>query len=192
MKRLLQWLALVALLSRPALEAAPRNIIFILTDDHRFDAMGFAGHPFLETPHLDSIARNGVYLPNAFVTTALCSPSRASILTGQYAHRHGVVDNNNPVRSDLLFFPQSLQQAGYKTYDLQKDPGETTNLVFSAEHQSIVREMNGRLFETLKATDGMFIPLQPDRGGSSNLRREAGSKPAEFPRELLRKKDRNN
>jgi len=54
-------------------------------------------------------------LKNAFVTTALCSPSRASILTGQYAHRHGVVDNNNPVRSDLVFFPQLLQKAGYQT-----------------------------------------------------------------------------
>jgi len=95
--------------------AAPRNIVFILTDDHRYDAMGFIGHPFLETPNMDSIARNGVHLRNAFVTTALCSPSRASILTGLYAHRHGVVDNNNPVRADLVFFPQLLQGAGYRT-----------------------------------------------------------------------------
>jgi N-acetylglucosamine-6-sulfatase len=98
-----------------ALSAAPRNIVFILTDDHRFDAAGFAEHPFLETPHLDNLAKGGAYLPNAFVTTALCSPSRASILTGQFAHRHGVVDNNNPVRADLVFFPQLLQRAGYKS-----------------------------------------------------------------------------
>lgn len=111
-------LALPALLSgAPAAPATPkpRNIVFILVDDHRYDALGFAGHPFLETPHLDSLARNGVHFPNAFVTTALCSPSRASVLTGQYAHRHGVVDNNNPVRTDLEFFPQRLQQAGYTT-----------------------------------------------------------------------------
>jgi N-acetylglucosamine-6-sulfatase len=94
---------------------APRNIVFILTDDHRYDAMGFMGHPFLETPHLDSMARNGVHLANAFVTTSLCSPSRASILTGLYAHRHGAVDNQHPVRSDLVFFPQLLQRAGYTT-----------------------------------------------------------------------------
>ncbi len=62
----------------------PRNIIFILTDDHRYDAMGFLkGQSFLETPHLDAMAANGVHAPNAFVTTALCSPSRASILTGK-------------------------------------------------------------------------------------------------------------
>ena len=60
----------------------PRNVIFILTDDHRFDAMGFMDHPFLETPHLDSMAHNGVHLKNENVTTSLCSPSLASILTG--------------------------------------------------------------------------------------------------------------
>ena len=78
-------------------EAKPRNVVFILTDDHRYDAMGFMGHPFLKTPHLDSMARNGVHLKNAFVTTSLCSPSRASILTGLYTHKHRVIDNNRLV-----------------------------------------------------------------------------------------------
>lgn len=95
--------------------SAPRSIVFILSDDHRYDAMGFMGHSFLKTPHLDSLAKNGVHARNACVTTALCSPSRASILTGLYAHHHGVVDNNNPVRADLVFFPELLQQAGYTT-----------------------------------------------------------------------------
>lgn len=95
--------------------AKPRNIIFILTDDQRYDAMGFMGHPFLETPNIDSLARNGVHLKNAFVTTSLCSPSRASILTGLYAHRHHVVDNNNPVPKGTTFFSQYLQNSGYQT-----------------------------------------------------------------------------
>ncbi len=95
--------------------AKPRNVVLILTDDHRHDAMGFAGHPFLQTPHMDALARNGAHLQNAFVTTSLCSPSRASILSGLYMHRHGVVDNNNPVPGGLTFFPQYLQQAGYRT-----------------------------------------------------------------------------
>ncbi|HXG65334.1 MAG TPA: sulfatase-like hydrolase/transferase, partial [Blastocatellia bacterium] len=93
----------------------PRNIVFILADDHRYDAMGFMGHPFLETPNMDALARNGAHMQNAFVTTALCSPSRASILTGLYAHRHRVVDNNNPVPPGTIFFSQYLQQAGYQT-----------------------------------------------------------------------------
>src|SRR5262245_15586836 len=92
-----------------------RNIVLIVTDDHRHDAMGFAGHPFLKTPHLDGLARGGAHLRNAFVTTSLCSPSRASILTGLYAHRHRVIDNNNPVPAGLTFFPQYLQAAGYDT-----------------------------------------------------------------------------
>jgi N-acetylglucosamine-6-sulfatase len=98
-----------------AAQAAPRNIVIVLSDDHRYDAMGFMGHPFLQTPHLDSLARNGVHFRNAFVTTALCSPSRASILTGQYAHRHRVVDNNNPVPPGTTFFAEHLQRAGYDT-----------------------------------------------------------------------------
>jgi N-acetylglucosamine-6-sulfatase len=94
----------------------PRNVIFILTDDQRYDALGFLrGQQFLETPHMDALARRGVHLPNAYVTTALCSPSRASILTGQYAHRHRVVDNDSPVPPGLVFFPQYLQRAGYET-----------------------------------------------------------------------------
>ena len=93
----------------------PRNIIYILSDDHRYDAMGFMGHPFLETPHLDSLAKNGVHAKNAFVTTSLCSPSRASVLTGQYAHRHRVVDNSTPTPPGIHFFSQDLQKAGYET-----------------------------------------------------------------------------
>jgi N-acetylglucosamine-6-sulfatase len=96
--------------------AKPRNVVFILTDDHRFDALGFLKpQTFVETPHLDRMAQGGAYLPNAFVTTSLCSPSRASILTGLYAHKHRVVDNNNPVPKDLVFYGQYLQQAGYET-----------------------------------------------------------------------------
>ncbi len=95
--------------------ATPRHIVFILSDDHRYDAMGFMGHPFLQTPSMDRIARAGVHVRNAFVTTALCSPSRATILTGRYAHQHRVVDNNNPVPAGTVFFPQYLQRAGYET-----------------------------------------------------------------------------
>jgi arylsulfatase A-like enzyme len=83
---------------RPA-PAAPRNVVFILGDDHRFDFMSFVpGHPpFLTTPQFDRMAAGGAHLGNAFVTTSLCSPSRASILTGQYAHRHRIVDNTSPI-----------------------------------------------------------------------------------------------
>ncbi|PQO25721.1 acetylglucosamine-6-sulfatase [Blastopirellula marina] len=91
------------------------NVVFILIDDMRYDAMGFTGHPFLKTPEIDAMAARGANFTNAFVTTSLCSPSRASILTGQYMHNHGVVDNNDTDMSQTIFFPQYLQKAGYKT-----------------------------------------------------------------------------
>ncbi len=90
------------------------NVIFILTDDQRYDAMGFLNHE-LKTPNIDRMAEEGTYFPNAFVTTALCSPSRATILTSQYMHDHGIVDNNAGFKKDVVFFPEKLKEAGYKT-----------------------------------------------------------------------------
>ena len=92
----------------------PRNVIYILTDDQRFDELGFM-NPVIDTPNMDELAQNGVHFKNAFVTTALCSPSRASILTGQYMHNHGVVDNNKPAKEGTIYFPSYLQEAGYET-----------------------------------------------------------------------------
>jgi arylsulfatase A-like enzyme len=94
----------------------PRNVIFILSDDHRHDFMGFMGKvPWLQTPALDRMAASGCHVQNAFVTTSLSSPSRASILTGLYSHEHTVVDNEAPVPDNLTWFPQYLQKAGYQT-----------------------------------------------------------------------------
>ncbi|HMF74335.1 MAG TPA: sulfatase [Bryobacteraceae bacterium] len=99
-----------------AAPAKRRNIIFVLTDDQRYDALGFMkAQPFLETPNMDRLAREGAHCKNAFVTTSLCSPSRASMLTGKYAFQHKIVDNNTPIPPGTTFFPQYLQKAGYKT-----------------------------------------------------------------------------
>ena len=93
-----------------------KNIIFIIADDHRYDAMGFMKKiPWLETPGLDRLAAEGMHIRNAYVSTALCSPSRASVLTGMYAHSHTVVDNTAPEPEDIVYFPQLLQKAGYQT-----------------------------------------------------------------------------
>lgn len=93
----------------------PRNLVFILSDDHRYDMISGAGHPWLKTPHMDRLARGGALFSNAFATISLCSPSRACILTGQYAHSHGVIDNVTPLPDSLPTFPKVLQQAGYRT-----------------------------------------------------------------------------
>jgi arylsulfatase A-like enzyme len=100
-----------------AISDVPPNIIFLLTDDQRWDAAGFMGNDIVQTPHLDSLAAAGTVFENAYVTTAICAISRASILTGQYASRHGVLDFDTSL-SDSAFrqtYPARLQQAGYYT-----------------------------------------------------------------------------
>jgi arylsulfatase A-like enzyme len=106
----------VAAVSNAAAASPPkqRNIVFVLVDDLRFDSMGFLT-PGLKTPNIDFLASNGVYFPNAVVTSALCSPSRATILTGRTARNHGVIDNNNSSEKGLVFFPEYLRSAGYQT-----------------------------------------------------------------------------
>jgi N-acetylglucosamine-6-sulfatase len=108
-----------AVTAAPAVHAqsTPRNIIFFLTDDHRYDFIGALDHPFLKghTPNLDRLLQSGVHFRNAFVTTSLCSPSRASILTGRYMHEHGVSDNFTPLNPQLPTFPALLQKRGYRT-----------------------------------------------------------------------------
>lgn len=93
------------------------NIVVIVVDDLRWDELGCAGHPFVNTPHIDRIANEGVRFRNAFCTAVLCSPSRASILTGQYVHRHGIVDNTerSAASHQLVTFPRLLRDAGYAT-----------------------------------------------------------------------------
>ncbi|MHC4177342.1 MAG: sulfatase family protein [Planctomycetota bacterium] len=100
-----------------AAEAAKKrpNVVFILTDDQRWDQLSCEGHPFLETPAIDRIAAEGARFANMFVTTSLCSPSRASFLSGLYAHSHGVVNNFTDYPADLPSFPRRLQESGYET-----------------------------------------------------------------------------
>ena len=109
-------LALSTFAQSPSPQSRP-NILFILMDDHRFDDLACAGHPFVKTPHIDRIAREGALFKNAFVTTPLCSPSRSTFLTGQYAHRTGNTDNTaRDKRShELVTFPRLLHDAGYET-----------------------------------------------------------------------------
>ena len=91
------------------------NIVMVLVDDMRWDEMRVAGHPFIDTPNMDRLAREGARFTNAFATTPLCSPSRASFLTGQYPHINGIIDNTARPSHSLRVFPLELQRAGYRT-----------------------------------------------------------------------------
>lgn len=117
-------IALVALMSLPLLCTAQAdrrqlrpNIVFILIDDLRWDELGISGHPFIKTPNIDRIGREGARFRNAFMTTPLCSPSRASFMTGQYAHTHGITDNvdRSAASHQLVTFPRLLHESGYET-----------------------------------------------------------------------------
>ncbi len=104
-----------------AQEARPSqpNIIFILVDDMRWDQLGITGHPVVQTPNIDRIGEEGSVFKNAFVCTPLCSPSRASFLTGQYPHTHRVINNDRNglgfISHKLVTFPMMLRKAGYET-----------------------------------------------------------------------------
>ena len=102
--------------SRVARSARP-NIVFILIDDLRWDELGLAGHPYIKSPNIDRIGKEGAMFRNAFMTTPLCSPSRASFLTGQYAHTNGIIDNvdRSAASHRLVTFPLLLHQSGYET-----------------------------------------------------------------------------
>jgi arylsulfatase A-like enzyme len=99
-----------------------RNLVVILVDDLRFDEFGAGGHPYLRTPHIDRLAREGALFTRAFHTTPLCSPNRASILTGQYASRHGIIDNvgRDAASHRLPNYHAVLQGLGYETAHIGK------------------------------------------------------------------------
>jgi len=100
-----------------AAETPRPNLIFLLTDDQRFDALGSMGNRIIQTPRLDRLAAAGVVFDNAFCTTSICATSRASFLTGQYAVRHGIDDFATPLSAEQFeqTFPALLRGAGYRT-----------------------------------------------------------------------------
>ncbi|MCH7814109.1 MAG: sulfatase-like hydrolase/transferase, partial [Planctomycetes bacterium] len=99
----------------PKPKAQP-NIVFIFADDLRFDFLGCTGHPFVQTPHLDRLAREGALFENAFVITSLCGPSRATVMTGMYTHLTGVHYNRADMDYDrVTILPQVLKANGYAT-----------------------------------------------------------------------------
>ena len=112
---------LVALLSIGQASERP-NIVVIVIDDLRWDEIGYVGHPYLETPHIDRLCQEGAWFANAFHAVPLCSPNRASILTGQYPSRHGIIDNvaRNQLSHRLQTYPIALKESGYYTGFLGK------------------------------------------------------------------------
>ena len=98
------------------------NLLVILIDDLRYDEFGAGGHPYMKTPNVDRLAHEGALFERAFHTTPICSPNRASIVTGQYASRHGIIDNvaRDAMSHRLPNYHLELQKAGYETAHIGK------------------------------------------------------------------------
>jgi arylsulfatase A-like enzyme len=169
LKFLIVVLTLTLLTSGEAMHAGvpiQPNIIVINVDDLRWDALSSTGHPFLQNPNIDRIAKEGLTFRNAFVSTPLCSPSRATLYTGQYARTHGVKGNggNNAV-SDLTLstYAPLLQQAGYMTAHVGKwhmnpthapRPGFDYWVSFKGQgsHRNVTLNVNGNIINTTGLT----------------------------------------
>jgi choline-sulfatase len=100
---------------RAANAARPRNVVLLLSDQHRHDALSIDGHRLARTPALDSLARSGVRFRNTYCTYPICGPARASLWTGQYARRHGVRANEVPWPAGTRTVAHAFARAGYQT-----------------------------------------------------------------------------
>ena len=96
------------------------NVLVIMTDQFRWDCLGFAGNPDVKTPHLDRLARDGVWFPTTFCPLPICTPSRYSLLSGLYVHQHGGWGNRCTLTPDIDTFPRALRRAGYATRGIGK------------------------------------------------------------------------
>ncbi|MCH8084671.1 MAG: sulfatase [Myxococcales bacterium] len=134
------------------------NIVFLLSDDQSIGTMGHEGQPWMQTPGMDRLAAEGARFTRAFVTTSLCSPSRATFLSGRWARSHQVLDNRSGLPSDLPTFASVLRAAGYDTAYVgkwhmgqQRDrPGfdYSASYIAHGRYQDAVFELNGEPVKT--------------------------------------------
>jgi N-acetylglucosamine-6-sulfatase len=168
-------------------EQPPRrpNILFILLDDLRADTLGYAGHRAIKTPNIDRVAREGVNFSNAFCTTSLCSPSRASLLSGVYAHRHGVTNNFTEFPATISHFPKVLQESGYTTAYVGKyHMGEGNDTPRPGFDYFVTHKGQGKYFDTefnyngerREVTPGYYTTVVTDIA-LEWLKRDHGGKP---------------
>lgn len=170
-------LVLLACLCLPTIAAPQPNFLFIIADDHRWDAMGSVQReqgdkgrfPWIESPAMDRLAAEGVRFRNAFVVHSICSPGRAAFLTGQYNHVNGIINNNKPFPTDAVTHATLLRTAGYSTayfgkWHMGEQKGQRPGFDHSASfigqgvYQDCPFEING---ET-KATTGWVDDVSTD------------------------------
>ncbi len=149
------------------------NVILVVVDDQRWDEFGAGGHPYLETPNIDRLAREGIQFTKAYTVSPLCSPNRASILTGQYISRHGIIDNlaRNEASRRLNLFAKDLQEVGYRTAHVGKwhmgnDASPRPGYDYWVSYAGQGRSINPKLYENgnpPKVVKGYMTDVLTDR-----------------------------
>ncbi len=176
----------------------PPNIPFLLGDDHRWDALGCMGNPILTTPNIDGLSKRGVTFGNAFVTTAICVTSRASIFTGQYARRHGILGFQQSF-SDAQHqqtYPSLLRAGGYRTgfvgkYGLDRPPAPADRFDYWAgflgQGHYFPKDASNRHLTQVMADqcDEFFEGCRPDRPFCLSVSFKAPHVQDEDPRQFL-------
>jgi len=138
------------------------NFIVILVDDLRYDEFGAGGHPYMKTPHIDRLAHEGALFERAFHTTPICSPNRASIMTGQYASRHGVIDNvaRDAMSHRLPNYHLELQKLGYETAHIGKWHMGNDGMPRPGYHRWVSYDGHGRIVNPRLNHDGKYVEHQ--------------------------------
>ncbi len=159
------------------------NVVVIVVDDLRWDEFGAAGHPYVETPNIDRLAAEGALFTNSFHAVPLCSPNRASILTGQFPSRHGIIDNvaRTLASHRLRTFPQALQATGYETafigkWHMGNDPTPRPGFDYWVGLPGQGRTGDPELYEDgrLHVVDGYVTDILTDRAVSFIEREREG------------------
>ncbi len=131
------------------------NIIFIMADDHAYQAISAYGSQLIETPNIDRLAEEGIRFDRAFVTNSICAPSRATILTGQFSHINGLRDNLAIFDSTRQTFPKLLQQAGYETAVIGKWHLKSEPTGF--DHWKVLRDQGDYYQPEFRTPDGPVV-----------------------------------
>ena len=138
---------------------AKPNFLVVLIDDLRYDEFGAGGHPYMKTPHVDRIAHEGALFERAFHTTPICSPNRASIVTGQYASRHGIIDNvaRDAMSHRLPNYHLELQRLGYETAHIGKWHMGNDGSPRPGYHHWVSFDGHGRLYDPKLNENGTVV-----------------------------------
>ncbi|MBM3383698.1 MAG: DUF4976 domain-containing protein [Betaproteobacteria bacterium] len=135
------------------------NLLVILIDDLRYDEFGAGGHPYMKTPHIDRLANEGGMFERVFHTTSICSPNRASIMTGQYASRHGIIDNvaRGAMSHRLPNYHLELQRLGYRTAHIGKWHMGNDGMPRPGYDYWVSYDGHGRILDPRLNHDGRYV-----------------------------------